>query len=467
MITPEVIAESRRMLGRQLASYREAAGMNQQELAPIINYGRSTIANAETGYSTCSRIFWERCDQALQASGAILSGYDDLIGMIRQQRLDTARLIEEQRLDRFLEQRDIRDADEGDQEYPKVSSAWSSRNSADTVDDMKRRTALALPALPLFATSPRPVEPWLRLAHAVEHPRQLDELSLETLEAHTAELFQLEEHLPARQLTAHLDAHVTTLERLIRGAPSALERRLLMTLGEALALAGWVAWDSGQYPSARERYLRALTVAGEAGDGPLAACVLAYRGYAAEAEGDLVRARQVLATGQNYVRGEGTATTRTWLAAREAEVDAALGETTPALQALERAITAYDYAHPYQERVWTAFFTPSRLGSMAVTTYARLRHPQLGHTADAVVNSLPSTEVKIKAVVLADAAIAAVQSDQYERGAGYGRAALESTLAHEASIGKQRLRSLRMTIQGKPRVPALTELDDQLRTCLT
>ncbi|MBN1172232.1 MAG: hypothetical protein JXA67_08650, partial [Micromonosporaceae bacterium] len=202
------------------------------------------------------------------------------------------------------------------------------------------------------------------------------------------------------------------------------------------------------------------------GDGPLVACVLAYRSYGAEVHGDLGRARQVLTAAQEYVRGEGAATTRAWLAAREAEVDAALGEDTAALRALERAMTAYDYAHPYRERVWTAFFTPSRLGSMAVTTYARLRHPRLGQTTEAVVNSLPGTDVKIRAVVLADAAIAAVQSDQFEWGAGYGRMALDSTLAHEASIGKQRLRSLHMMIQSKPQVPALTELDDQLRACL-
>ncbi|MBN1173837.1 MAG: helix-turn-helix domain-containing protein, partial [Micromonosporaceae bacterium] len=265
MITPEVIAETKRMLGRQLAAYREASGMNQRQLAPIINYGRSTIANAETGYSICSRVFWERCDQALQASGAILSGYDDLQNMIRNQRLDTARLIEEQRLDRCLQHHDTHLAASGDPRPESADHAWSPHTAADTVDAMKRRTALALPALPLFAATLPPAEPWLRLAHAIEHPGQLDELTLETLEARTGELFQLEEHLPARRLAAHLDAHLNTLERLLGGVSSTLECRLLTTLGEALALAGWVAWDSGQYTSARKRYLRALTVAGEAG----------------------------------------------------------------------------------------------------------------------------------------------------------------------------------------------------------
>jgi len=58
MIDPEAIAEARRALGRQLAAYREAAGLIQEQLVPLIHYGRSTIASAETGYSTCSRTFW-------------------------------------------------------------------------------------------------------------------------------------------------------------------------------------------------------------------------------------------------------------------------------------------------------------------------------------------------------------------------------------------------------------------------
>lgn len=138
----------------------------------MINYGRSTVANAETGYSTCSRTFWVRCDQALQLSEAILGGYDDLQGMIRRQRSDSAQLIEEQRLDRFCQRPDIGIAVTGERERVAARSTWSRRSPPDTVDNMKRRTALALPALPLFATALPPAEPWLRIKHAMQHPGQ-------------------------------------------------------------------------------------------------------------------------------------------------------------------------------------------------------------------------------------------------------------------------------------------------------
>ncbi|SCF50021.1 hypothetical protein GA0070216_14413 [Micromonospora matsumotoense] len=345
--------------------------------------------------------------------------------------------------------------------YVPPAGSWPPVDRLDTVDDVKRRAALAVPALALFAAAV-PSEPWNRLAYMLAHPQQLDEPALEQLETHTADLFRKEEHLPARQLAVHLGDHVRRLEQVTGRVPEPFARRVLMTTGEALALAGWVAWDSKQHTAAQDLYARAVRAAQAAGDGPLLACVLAYQSYGAEADGNLPYARQLLIEAQAYVRTEHSAATRAWLAAREAEVNAALGESTLALRALDRALTAYDYARPHRERSWTGFFTPSRLGSMTVTTYARLDHADLDTTTDAVVTSLPSTDAKIKAVILADVAMAAVQRGRHDRGAVLGHQALEQTLTQEASLGRQRLYNLHLMIQGKRGDAELAELDDRL-----
>jgi len=137
MIDPEAVTEAKRALGRQLAASREAAGFNQHQLAPLIHYGRSTIANAETGYSTCSRVFWERCDQALQADGALLRGYDDLQGLMGAQRTQVAELAEAKRVAKFRELQD-RQADEapdvravsGSEYLPPVLPLWTEGTSS-------------------------------------------------------------------------------------------------------------------------------------------------------------------------------------------------------------------------------------------------------------------------------------------------------------------------------------------------
>jgi hypothetical protein len=363
------------------------------------------------------------------------------------------------------QRRDVLTSDSRDEAIPSLpgptSVAWHRCDAVDTVDDVKRRAALTLPALSMVAAV-LPAQPWSRLAHALVKPDQLDEQTVEGLESDTAELFRREENLSSRRLTAELNRHIERMKGLLTCPPDAFKRRLLTTTGEALALAGWLAWDRHDSPTANTLYRDATQIAQKAGDGPLLGCVLGYRSYQAEAEGDLLQARRFLVEAQTYVRGEGNATTRAWLAAREAEVNASLSDGLAALRALDRAMTAYDYAHPYRERPWTGFFTPSRLGSMAITTYARLNHPDLDATTNSMMAALPSTDKKIKAVILADVATAAIQRGRYDRGASLGHEALDQTLAQEASLGAQRLRHLHSVLLGKRGVPVLEELDDRL-----
>lgn len=83
MAESEHVAEARRALGRKLAAYRRAAGLNQVTLAPLTSYGRSTIANVEIGRQNADRSFWERADKALHADGILLAEFDQLTAMTR------------------------------------------------------------------------------------------------------------------------------------------------------------------------------------------------------------------------------------------------------------------------------------------------------------------------------------------------------------------------------------------------
>jgi transcriptional regulator with XRE-family HTH domain/predicted kinase len=74
----DAIADFRAQLGRQLADYRRAAGYSQAQLAKRIDYARSTVANVEIGRQNVGRQFWERCEAALGAHGALLTGYTGL-----------------------------------------------------------------------------------------------------------------------------------------------------------------------------------------------------------------------------------------------------------------------------------------------------------------------------------------------------------------------------------------------------
>lgn len=90
LVGPDDVRERRKALGRRLALLREAAGYTQHEFAPLTLYGRSTVANVETGGQRAQREFWQRCDEALATGGALTADYDELTGLEQQLRATEA-----------------------------------------------------------------------------------------------------------------------------------------------------------------------------------------------------------------------------------------------------------------------------------------------------------------------------------------------------------------------------------------
>ena len=85
MIDSRTVTNARRALGRKLAAHRQAAGLSQKGLAPLVQYGRSTVANVEIGRQRGSRHFWRRCDGVLAAGGALLAAYQAVEASAYQQ----------------------------------------------------------------------------------------------------------------------------------------------------------------------------------------------------------------------------------------------------------------------------------------------------------------------------------------------------------------------------------------------
>lgn len=90
MREPEAVTSARCALGIRLAAYRRAAGLTQMDLAPLIAFSRSTIANVETGRQHVPRGFWERADTAVHAGGALVAAHDELEAAVRHARAQRA-----------------------------------------------------------------------------------------------------------------------------------------------------------------------------------------------------------------------------------------------------------------------------------------------------------------------------------------------------------------------------------------
>jgi tetratricopeptide (TPR) repeat protein len=79
-----------RALGQRLAQLRKAAGYTQHSFAPLVMYGRSSVANVETGHQQPDRAFWMRCDDVLGTVGMLTRDYDRIVARLRAHRRQQA-----------------------------------------------------------------------------------------------------------------------------------------------------------------------------------------------------------------------------------------------------------------------------------------------------------------------------------------------------------------------------------------
>lgn len=77
-IDPELLG-----FGSEVKRFREAAGLNQEELAKRVNVARSYISHVECGRTKCRRDFAGRLDEVLNADNAIVEAWDVLLEKIK------------------------------------------------------------------------------------------------------------------------------------------------------------------------------------------------------------------------------------------------------------------------------------------------------------------------------------------------------------------------------------------------
>jgi len=326
-----------------------------------------------------------------------------------------------------------------------VSSLETQEPDDEEADVHRRdllRSATAVVGSGLLADTP-----WQRLSDSISRGRAVDQTTVRVVEDRTARFFDDEETRPARVILATIQDHRCILEALVANARREdLRTRLLISMAESDALLGWMLFDLRKPHAAVEAWRRALRVAKHTGDGALAACALGYWSYLAAANGDAAGAMRLLHRAESHVAGPTAPATRSWIAVRQAEEAARLGDTTEALRALDRSLTAFDFASPRTERPWTGFFTASRLGSSTVTTYTTLNHREADTAANSLLGTLTPADNKVRGLVLADLATAAAHGRNYERADDLAVDALQVATRTEASLAKARLHNLAMTL---------------------
>jgi transcriptional regulator with XRE-family HTH domain len=217
-------------------------------------------------------------------------------------------------------------------------------------DDVERRhfihrlaALLGAAAVPMAPFDPMGPEPWERLARALHRPGQVDAATVDHLEGVTISLQRLGPmRVSSREVLGPVTGHLDAISLLLQGSlPPSLRARLCSLAAETAGFAGWLRWNMDDPAGAARYFVTGLDAAREGGDRALAAYLA---GSAACQPPYRETPQRRLAQLQSLTWSDATPSTRAWLAAKEADAHALLGDAGGCLRALERADRALDGA---------------------------------------------------------------------------------------------------------------------------
>jgi hypothetical protein len=294
--------------------------------------------------------------------------------------------------------------------------------------------ALSMSGMPQYDADASVEASLHRLRHALEHPSRADFRTAEFVEAATARLFELEHHSPARLLAPTVDRHLAQATGLLTAANhDGVRRSLMASSGRTALLAGWLAFDRGDTASANRYWDAAIGAAEITRNEALLAASLTFQSYAAARREDPGAAWQLA---HSAMRVQRDARAAVWATTRVALYAAQLGEWGTAEQAMQQAMeiggTLRDPRPGDRTAPWLRSFDRASLLSSIAHTAALMKSVDAPAHAAQAVESLSEAKVKSRAIVLAECALVAAISGEFDLCLDWGSAA--ARLARELDV---------------------------------
>jgi len=245
--------------------------------------------------------------------------------------------------------------------------------------------------------------------------------------------------------------------------------KLASAIAESSLLAGRIEFFDIREPDAAQASLVvALQAAHDGDDVLLAAAVLAHMAFIPGFSGDSRRvdeARDKLRAARTFARrGPAPAELFAWINAVEAEVETLLGDTRHALRLIrdaEEILSVDEQEKPSPP--WLDWFSQERLAGFKGNTL--LKDGQLGlarRTLQDVLDSPTDTDVKQRAVTLADLAAIEALSESPEKACELTIRALDNLGSYWYATGMERVRTVRQMLSKWEGMACVRELDDKL-----
>jgi tetratricopeptide (TPR) repeat protein len=323
-----------------------------------------------------------------------------------------------------------------------------------------------------------PAPLWERLLNALDKPSSIDEPTLTMLEAQVQECWQLQPrvlNVVSYNLLQYVEGRLAITTSLLEGSLLPRQRvRLSHMAGELALILGVMYLNLHMYEQAK-RYLQAsIEAAKEANNAPLQAVslgrlsfALVYNDQTNTAKANL--ALSLLQEAQRLTAQDDMRVLRSWLAAREAEVQANLHHEHESLAALERArVVRSDVGlgmekgtHP-EDPYWTNY------DQLLAQGYQGVCRLHLGQLQDAetilteAANLQSPTRMYHQPIILVDLASVCHQQGDLAKACDYARQALLMTHQTLSPMHLERVLTFRQEIDAWSPEQAVRDLDRQI-----
>ncbi len=342
---------------------------------------------------------------------------------------------------------------------------------ASTIEgkDMDRRDFLRVVGTSVLAPTAQSmfdVEPWERFSKVLQQPSRLDKTTLDHLELLVKNTWQLIPDVTgvvSYELRDYTLSHLLNITELLEGSLTDNGRKKLTSLGAGFSLiAASMSSNLRDFKKALSYYHVSIEAAHEAGNDPLEAVGLAslairltHLNHAKEALPMIQQARQLA---QNA-----TLTTRTWLAAVEAEVQANLKDYTACFKALEYA----EYVpkqYSSDEDPYLTTFGPSLLAGYKGICHMQFNEPEAAYQVllDALTHlTVPS--ISRRCYILTDLASTCLKRNEVTEACDYAHQSLVLTNQAKSPALWQRMNTIHQQLDPWKDTKEVKELDEQLQ----
>lgn len=239
--------------------------------------------------------------------------------------------------------------------------------------------------------------------------------------------------------------------------------RLVAAGSEAASFVGWLAWDKGDYGSARSWYGGAVKAARTSGNTLLTAYQLGTLVQFEAHAGNAVAALNLTRRAWRALGDQRPPVADAWLMTVEALGHAAASDQRSADHCLARARTAVEALAVEQEPPpwpWVFLFTADKVVACRITCGARLGLPEWVLSAD--VEALSTGHAKQRALLILDIAAGYLAGGRVEAAFVLASGALEIGLQYRSGRIVERARAVRRSLTTTSPPRAVRDVDERL-----